>query len=283
MPRRERLRVGGFIGWIVAVTLAFIQPLTRLIEYADQSSLNSYISLVPFVAGYLLYAQRKTLPTSYSSSIVGSVILGGIAVVALFAATNWNATLSVNDSLGLIALAYVSVIAGGGFLFLGSSWMTAAAFPVAFLIFMVPLPDGAVYWIERTSVLASADVSAWLFRMTGTPLLREGTVLGLPGIVLKVAQECSGIHSSWVLFITSLVAAQMFLRSPWRRLILVAFVFPLAIVRNSFRILVIGLLCVYVDPSMIDSYIHRQGGPIFFVLSLGPLFLLLVWLRRQEG
>lgn len=33
---------------------------------------------------------------------------------------------------------------------------------------------------------------------------------------------------------------------------------------------------------MIDSSIHHRGGPIFFALSLIPLFLLLVWLRRQE-
>jgi exosortase/archaeosortase family protein len=104
----------------------------------------------------------------------------------------------------------------------------------------------------------------------------------LPGIVLEVAQECSGIRSSWVLFITSLLASNLFLKRPWRRIVLVAFVIPLAIVRNGFRILVIGLLCVHVGPHMADSFIHRQGGPLFFVLSLGPLFLLLVWLRRQE-
>jgi exosortase/archaeosortase family protein len=62
----------------------------------------------------------------------------------------------------------------------------------------------------------------------------------------------------------------------------VAFVFPLAIIRNSFRIVVIGLLCVHVSPEMIDSFIHRRGGPIFFALSLIPLFGLLIWLRRQE-
>jgi hypothetical protein len=33
---------------------------------------------------------------------------------------------------------------------------------------------------------------------------------------------------------------------------------------------------------MIDSVIHRNGGPLFFVLSLVPLFLLLWFLRRQE-
>ena len=126
-----------------------------------------------------------------------------------------------------MALAYVSFVAAGGFLFLGSKWMAAAAFPVAFLIFMVPLPDAAVNWLETASVLASADVAALFFKMTGTPLLRDGTVFALPGIVLKVAQECSGIRSSWVLFITSLVASHLFLESPWRRIVLVAFVIPL--------------------------------------------------------
>jgi exosortase/archaeosortase family protein len=59
-------------------------------------------------------------------------------------------------------------------------------------------------------------------------------------------------------------------------------VIPLAILRNGFRILVIGLLCVNVGPQMIHSVIHRSGGPIFFVLSLIPLLLLLWWLRKGE-
>ena len=102
------------------------------------------------------------------------------------------------------------------------------------------------------------------------------------GSWVRVAQECSGIRSSWVLFISSLIASHMFLRTRWRRLVLVAFVIPLGIIRNGFRIVVIGLLCVHVGPHMIDSIIHRRGGPFFFVLSLVPLTLLLWWLRSQE-
>jgi len=193
-----------------------------------------------------------------------------------------SGTLSVNDGLALMTFAYVCFLAAGGFLFLGANWMAAAAFPVAFLIFMVPLPDAAVNWLETISVLASADVSAAFFRMTGTPILRDGTLFALPTIVIRVAQECSGIRSSWVLCITSLIAANLFLESGWRRAVLVLFVLPLAIVRNAFRILVIGLLCVHVGPHMIDSVIHSRGGPLFFALSLIPLSLLLYGLRRGE-
>jgi exosortase C (VPDSG-CTERM-specific) len=282
LPRPQRARAAGCALFVVALTAFFGPWLARLFSHAVQSDLHSYIPLVPVIAGYLLYLRRRRLPP-LATSFAGTLTLASLGAAALGAAISWREALSLNDHLALIALAYVSFSVAGGFLFLGARWMAAATFPIAFLIFMVPLPDAAVYWLERGSVLASADVSALFFRWTGTPLLRDGTVFAIPGIVLEVAQECSGIRSSWVLFITSLVASNLFLDSPWRRFVLVAFIFPLAIVRNAFRILVIGLLCVHIGPHMIDSLIHHRGGPIFFALSLIPLFLLLVWLRRGDG
>jgi exosortase C (VPDSG-CTERM-specific) len=267
---------------VAVITLAFVQPLTRLLLYTAQSELLSYLPLVPFVAGYLFYVQRRASSVPHRGSIIGAAIVCSIGVTALIAGIADRECLSVNDFLALMALSYLSLAVAGGFLFLGSKWMAAAAFPIAFLIFLVPLPDRAMNLLETASVLASADVAALFFTITSTPVLRDGTVFALPGIVIRVAQECSGIHSSWVLFITSLVACHLFLNSSWRRIILVAFVIPLGIVRNGFRILVIGLLCVHIGPHMIDSPIHHQGGPIFFVLSLVPLVLFLAWLRRSE-
>src|SRR5437764_8873462 len=112
--------------------------------------------------------------------------------------------------------------------------------------------------------------------------MQTGTVFQLPGITLQVGQECSGIRSSWILLITSVIAAKLFLSKPWSRTALVACVIPLGILRNGFRIMVIGLLCIR-DPDMINSAIHRRGGPIFFALSLIPLLAALWLLRRYEG
>jgi Transmembrane exosortase (Exosortase_EpsH). len=282
LPGPQRLRMVGCAGYFVLLTLAFIQPLIRLTLYAAQSDLHSHILLVPFITGYLLYIRRGRLLAAYRSSIAGTVTVGGIGIAALAAGIVWRGSLSINDGLALMALAFVSFVAAGGFLFLGARWMAAKAFPFAFLIFMVPLPDAAVDWLEKASTLASAEAAALFFAVAGTPLFRQGTVFELPGIVLRVAQECSGIRSSWVLFIAGLLASHLFLRTRWRRIVLVAFVIPLGILRNGFRVFVIGLLCVHVGPHMIDSMIHRRGGPLFFALSLVPLFLLSWWLRRQE-
>ena len=282
LPRPQRLRLAGCAGYLLLLTLLFLQPLTRLIVYTAKSSLDSYILIVPFICGYLLYIERERRSAAYRSSIAGTVAMSGIGIAALAAGIGWHGSLSINDGLTMMALSFVSFVAAGGFLFLGSKWMAAAAFPVAFLVFMVPLPDTAVNWLEIASARASASAAQTLFSICGVPVSQDGVVLTIPGLTLEVAQECSGIHSSWVLFISSLLTSYLFLKTRWRRIVLVAFVIPLGILRNGFRILVIGLLCVYVGPYMINSPIHHRGGPLFFALSLIPLFILLWWLWRQE-
>ena len=281
LGRSSRLRLLGLAGSVGVLTLLFVVPLAQLVGLALQNELHSYIPLVPFISAYLLYNQPRTVG-SYRTSIGATATLAAAGVAALIVSIQFHDRLSVNDDLSLSMLAYVSFIGASGFLFLGSDRMRAAAFPVAFLVFMVPLPAVAVNWLELRLVAASADASALLFAWIGTPLFRQGAVFTLPGIVLEVAQECSGIRSTVVLVMTSVLASNLFLQSTWRRVALIAVVIPLAIVRNAFRILVIGLLCVYVGPHMSDSFIHHRGGPIFFALSLVPLSFFLLWLRRHD-
>jgi len=289
-PERNRTkwppRLVGFLAFLVLLTLVFSTHLVLLFVHVANSELHSYIVFVPFVSAYLIYIQHRELPSDYCSA-PGLAMIPLVAALGALAAT-WilrasASPLSRNDYLALFAFSFVCFLAAGGFLFLGRRWMAAAAFPFAFLFFLVPLPDRAVDWLETASKLGSAEAANLFFNMSGTPALRDGTVFALPGITIQVAQECSGIRSSWVLFITSLLAAHLFLKKPWRRSVLVAAVIPLGIVRNGFRILVIALLCVHVGPEMIHSAVHRRGGPLFFALSLVPLFLLLWWLRRCEA
>ena len=249
--------------------------------YARHSDVHSYVLLIPFVTAYLIYIRWKQLSRELSSSWGYALLLAAAGTGALLASLHFT-ELGQNDYMTLIALSFVCFVIAGIFLFLGSKWARSAMFPLFFLAFMIPLPEAAVDFLENASKEASAEVANWLFLISGTPALRTGTVFQLPGISIIVAKECSGIRSSLVLVITSLLAANMFLRTTWRRALLVGAVIPLGLLRNGFRILVISLLCVHIGPEMINSVIHRRGGPIFFVASLIPLFVLLWWLRRRE-
>ena len=264
---------------------AFAEPLLALINYAAGSQLYSYILLVPFVSAYLLYLRRDQLPKTLVTDLPLAVVslAASLGVLVLIYWLDFvRQRPSDNDRLALLTLSFLCCLATGGFFFFGRGWMRAAAFPLAYLIFIVPMPDAMADALETASKYASAEVANLLFHLSSTPFLRAGLIFQLPNITIEVAQECSGIRSSWVLLMTSILAANLFLKTPWRRLALVAFVIPLAILRNGFRILVIGLLCVNAGPQMIHSLIHRRGGPLFFMLSLIPFFLVLWWLRKGD-
>jgi exosortase C (VPDSG-CTERM-specific) len=284
--QKQKWRFWSGACFAVALLAAFGRPLLMLISYVAGSQLHSYILLVPFVSAYLLYLRRDQLPKNYVIDLpLASISLaGGLLVLAFM---YWlelaGRAQAINERLVLLTLSFLCCLAAGGFFFFGRIWMRAAAFPLAYLIFMVPMPDAMTDALETASKYASAEVANLLFQLSGTPFLRTGLFFQLPNITIEVAQECSGIRSSWVLLMTSILAANLFLKTSWRRFTLVALVIPLAILRNGFRILVIGLLCVNVGPQMIHSLIHRRGGPVFFVLALIPFLLVLWWLRKGDA
>lgn len=274
--------------WIVLLVIVFHQTHFSLLKLTLDSGLHSHILLVPFISVYLLYLQRDHLPVVQRGSPRWAALPLAAGVAAWLLATGSGLAavglprLSPDAVLAMQVLSFLCFLVAGGFLFLGRRWMSSSLFPVAFLGWMIPLPERVLSWLENGSKIASAEVASLFFSLSATPNLRDGFFFRLPGIVIEVAQECSGIRSSLVLFITSCLAAYLFLRSPWRRALLVALVIPLGFLRNGFRIWTIGQLCVYVGPEMINSVIHKRGGPAFFALSLLPLFALIWWLRRGE-
>jgi exosortase C (VPDSG-CTERM-specific) len=275
----------GFVCMVVVLLLAFSVPLYELARFAAASDLYSYILLIPFVSGYLVWVQRGKLPPwSVPSRLPAAVFsLGGLAALAGYAlAKHVDFRLTDADFLALMMTAFVLFFAGGGCWFLGREIMRTIAFPIGFLGFLVPMPTFLLDGIESFLQQGSALAAAGFFQLVGATFLREGLVFRLPAITLQVAPECSGIHSSLVLFITSSVAGYLFLRSPWKRAVLILAVIPLALLRNGFRVFVIGELCTHVGPEMINSPIHHRGGPLFFALSLIPFFLLLFFLRKSE-
>jgi exosortase C (VPDSG-CTERM-specific) len=271
----------------IAIGLCFIVPLYTLIRFAANSSLYSHILLIPFISAYLIRLQSKDFSqiaqTSRNRSrslatifvILGMGLLVGYRLAAIY---GWNPA----DYLSIQSAAALSLFYGGCFLLLDTSRLKRLAFPLAFLAFTIPFPDRVYHAIETFLQFRSADAAHLLFNLTGMPVWRDGTEFKLPGFSLAVAPECSGIHSSLVLFISSLLAAHMLLRSTWSRIVLVAVIIPLGIIRNGFRIWVLGELCVNYSHDWINSPLHHQGGPIFFALSLIPLFALLFLLRKLE-
>ena len=275
-------RLGWAIAALVLLCLGFIPVFQVWFRIAMGSDLHSHVILIPLVSAYLLVTDRQNFAWGSRPSPVAGIGVISLAGVILGWTLVTTPAWSEVDLTAIKIFTFVAFVWGIGFLFAGSRWMRSAMFPMGFLLFMIPLPDLAVEQLEHFLMVTSAQLAEAVFSLGGVPIFRNGQFLELPGVVLKVAQECSGIRSSWVLFITSVLAAYLFLPTLPRRIALVAVVLPLGVLRNAVRIFVIGWLCVHVGPEMIDSWIHRKGGPVFFAVSLVPLFLMAWWLRGRK-
>jgi exosortase C (VPDSG-CTERM-specific) len=263
------------------LALGFGLTLLRLMRFAAGDELHSYFLLVPAMCLYLAWLENGKLPRGATPATIPAVMFfaAGLAVTAW----HWaGPRAAVADNLAQATLGFLLLLTGAGFGILGGALMRAVAFPFAMLGFMIPLPDFLRDGVETGLQHGSAMVAGWMFTVSDLPVLQDSVSFRLPGVSLLVAPECSGIHSTMVLLITSLVAGHFFLRAPWKRAVLCLAVLPLALVRNGFRVFVLGELCAHIGPQMLDSPIHHHGGPLFFALSLAPFFLLLYLLRRSE-
>ena len=263
----------------------FAKPLFDLFRFALHSDLFSHTLLIPFISAYLIWINKASLPPASNPSRPLALIPLAVGLVALARAwfvSNSSVPVPGHDYLTYTTLSCLFLFYSACFFTFGPATLRAIAFPLVFLIFVVPFPGFLVDAIETLLQQASALTADLFFTFTGMTFLRDGLLFQLPGIRLQVAPECSGIHSSLVLFITSLVAGRLFLNKFSNRVLLAVAVIPLGILRNAFRIWSIGELCVHISPQMIDSPIHHHGGPIFFIVSLVPLFLLLYYQRRSE-
>lgn len=280
--RLIRSRTIGFLA-VCLLPFAATPELTKLLgTLVLQNETFSQVPLIPLVSAYLIYTNRASIFREVSAGrILGiSLIASGVFAMGITLLNPFE--FSGADKASAFACGVVLIWMGAFALFFGSSAFRAALFPIVFLLFAVPLPPPIV--LRATSLLqkGSAEVAEILFRVVGVPYLRQGFVFELPGVTIRVAEECSGIRSTLALLITAVLASHLFLKTAWRRLLLCVVVVPVAIAKNGLRIMGLSTLSIYVNPSFLTGPLHHQGGIVFFLIALVPMGLFLIWLQKNE-
>jgi len=121
-----------------------------------------------------------------------------------------------------------------------------------------------------------------VFKLLGVPVLWQHFKFLLPGVEIEIAEECSGVRSTFALFITSILTGYVFLQSNWRKASFSLFTVPVVIFKNAVRIVTITCLGVYVNPAFLHGKLHRYGGLPFSLVSLAILVPFLLVLQKGE-
>lgn len=282
---RRRDRVLWTIGFVLLCTapLAFVTALLRrFLAEVFRDDTFAYIPLIPAVTCFLIHSERNLIFSAASHgwrSGSASLVPGA---ACLFLARANALQLRPENQISLLIFGLILIWAGAFALCFGGSSLRAALFPFLFLLFMIPVPEPILSQAVALLQHGSARAAQWIFGLIGVPFLRQGLDFMLPGITIRVAEECSGIRSTLALLITTVLASHFILRSAWTRLFLCIVVVPITILKNGLRIVTLSTLAVYVNPGFLNGNLHHRGGIVFFVLALLPMAGFLILLQKAE-
>lgn len=260
---------------IALLVLCFVPGILALSRVWGSVDYYSHGYLVPAVALLLALRERERLAEAPAArSGVGLLLLFGILCVY-----------GLGAAAGLLELQGVALVAAAAAAVLwlrGPAWLRILAFPIAYLIFMVPLPDA---WIEpvilRLRLFVTSAAVATL-HLAGFPVIREGNVIGLPGgESLFVADACSGVTSLITLTPLAVLVAYLTEHQRWRQVVLVASVLPIALLFNLVRVLGTVVAAEHVGAEQATSgSVHSVAGLLTYAVGCVALLGVGALLRR---
>jgi exosortase len=239
----------------------------------------THLLLILPISASLIFSERELLKPATEPALG----LGWSLLIVAILVGGFSRTSLADVQLSLSMLAIVIWWVGSFILCFGSRVARLFLFPLCFLFWLVPIPTPLLERIIAIWQHGSAISASLMFSALGIPNTQDGVMLSIPGLNLEVAQECSSLRSSLMLIVTSMVLAQLFLQSFWRKTVLVLAAIPLSIAKNGVRIFTISMLGTRVDPGFLHGNLHRHGGIVFFLLALFAVVLLLWLLGRSES
>jgi len=215
------------------------------------------------VCAWLLYRNRRAV---FAIDAQDRSALGWGFLVLGFAAY----LLGRSQTISLIETASLIPVLAGGILILGGrKALRAAAFPLFFLIFMVPLPGVVVQAITLPLKSAVSYVSEVLLYKAGYPIARSGVVLSIGQYQLLVADACAGMHSMFTLEALGLLYMNLLNHtSVLRNSILAVLIVPISFCANVIRVIVLVLITFYFGDAAGQGFMHGFAGMVLFLTAL---------------
>jgi exosortase len=250
------------------------KPCLSTIQLALKSAEYSHILIIiPISAALASFRRSKLRGSARFDPALGIPLLLLSFAVGLW--SSWTSLKLPGGGLFVSMLTLVTWWMGAIVLCFGRRVFDLLLFPILFLFWVVPWPEFVLSRVVLALQQASASLTYFMFESVGVPVGRNGMILSIPGLDIEVAKECSGIRSTLILLITSMVLTFMFVRSSWRKGIVILAAIPLSIAKNAVRIFTLSVLATCVDRGFLAGRLHKQGGVLFFSLAVIALWLLI--------
>jgi len=266
-----------WIRWFPAWKRPGLGLYDRIVEGESYYTHGPLVPLVSLIAAMLLV--RHTRVPVRPARAAGWTVLAGSLLLHLLACLA-----RVNFVSGF---ALLGALAGLILLLWGGAALRRLWFPVAFLAFMVPLPEVTIAQLNFRLKMLAADWGVALAGALGVLVERNGNQVFLEGGKnLVIANVCNGLRTLIsLLAFGALYAYVCRLRGLWR-VGLFAMTVPVAAVSNSLRIVSLIVVADVWDAQTATGWYHDFSGILIFLLAFALMFgleRLVLWARRVIG
>jgi exosortase len=257
------------IAWPIALFVSSFALLYRHVvvklvhDWATDDNASHGFLIVP-LAAYLAWERRAQLTgVEPSPSPIGLVIvLGSVAVLAAG---------TFGSELFLARISMLGVLAGAIVFLWGWRQLRTLAFPIAFLLLMIPLPAIIFNQIALPLQLLASRVGEQTLMAFGIPVLREGNVIILAHMTLEVVEACSGIRSLAALITLAVVYGYFTDPRTSVRMAIVFSSIPIAVVANALRVAGTGVAAQYYGPGVAQGFLHTFSGWVVFIVAFAAM------------
>ena len=225
--------------------------------------------LVPVFSLYLLGTQRDRLAAVIPrANYLGAVVL--VFSLGLYFVTSWWWPMVYPQIVSIIGSILGLTLLLGGWPLMRVAW-----FPIMFLLFAMPLPQGLYVELTlRLRALASMLAAAIM------PLFASGLYTEAQSVVidydfrgrsghLNVEEACSGMRLLMAFLTLGVAMAYLGNRATWQRVIMVLCCIPIALICNTIRVTTTGLLFVYERNDLAQGTPHQLLGISMLVIAFG--------------
>lgn len=255
---------------IVSVLGAYAPTIKSLIDGPWQTEQEGHGPLIIAACLWLVWQSRAKLQAVEiaPAPLTGwPILIAGLIVMFLARLQQGLVTFET--------FSIIPVIIGCTLIVAGWPALRVLAFPIAFSLFAVPMPD----WIvDAATVPLKVFISNMVTRIlyaAGYPIAQNGVMIMIGSYQLLVKDACSGMNSIFALSAIGVFYAYAFRWSEKiRSLILLASIVPITIIANFIRVLVLVLIAYYAGPDVLEGTVHDLTGISLFVVALALLFLL---------
>ncbi len=239
----------------------------------------SHGPLIPILSAFLFLRQLKDHPPD-----PGPKRHRWIGVIVVLAAILIGALGRLSGISDIVA--YATIIWVGGILLVSFGWATGRHFwpPVLHLVYMLPLPGVLYYKMSSWLQHISSELGVWFLKLMSVPVFLDGNIIDLGVVQLHVAEACSGLRYLFPILSFSYLFAVLYKGPIWHKAVLLVSAAPIAVLMNSVRISVAGVIAQYYGVEWLNGFSHFFEGWVIFIASILILFgMAWAMLRTQRN